>query len=699
MKKLLFFIAFLMQYCYGQVASISGVINQYTPIQSILSCDNGIRVDDVSAFKIGDTVLMIQMKGAAFDSSNSSSFGTVTDYREAGNYHFNYIQKISGNIIYLKNVIPEKRFDLPDGIAQLVRVPFYTNAQVSGTLTCLPWNGSKGGVLVFNVQNNLQLNAPIDVSGTGFRGGAISNNPDGNCGTGSPDYFYPLTQPGSAWNSGGAQKGEGIGNITDAKMAGKGALTNGGGGGNKHNTGGGGGAGYGNGGRGGNELAQCIAASNGGIGGKNLSGADLTKKVFMGGGGGSGDDNNRVGTVGVNGGGIIIIKAASITANGQSIIADGASQLTDATGIADGAGGGGGGGTILLFTPILNGNFTVQANGGNGGNQNPDVECAGPGGGGGGGYIAVQQNSLPGNVSFKVSRGTAGIVKKNTLSCFNTTYGATDGTDGLATPNLAPIIDSPVFKKDIDLVGIIPTRKECTSFDFEGFAHTNEKEIIEWTWTFGDGATGRDKFTSHTYLKPGSYNVQLVVNNGICGESADIVVSTLDTVKIEAQKSNDIDCAHQTAGLSATGGSDYIWTPSKGLNDTTIANPITRIEETTQYIVQGKNTETGCFGFDTIVVKADFGTLYPMYIPNAFSPNGDGLNDCYRIFYEGPVTKLDFFIYNRWGNEVFRTNDIHACWNGVYKNKPADEANYVYYVKLTNDCRTIVDYGNLVLVR
>ncbi|UEG49043.1 gliding motility-associated C-terminal domain-containing protein [Ferruginibacter lapsinanis] len=699
MKNIFFLLALTINFCNGQTVSIGGIINQYTPIRDILSCDNAITVEDASTFKIGDTVLMIQMKGAAIDSSNSASFGMVTDYKNAGNYSFNYIFKITNNIINLKNKIPNERFNIPEGKVQLIKVPFYNSAVVTSTLTCLPWDGNKGGVLVFNVKNNLQLNADINVSGKGFNGGSISNNPDGNCGTGSPDFYYPLIQSGSTWQSGGAEKGEGIALVSPEKMAGKGAIGNGGGGGNKQNTGGGGGSGYGNGGIGGNEWEGCAISGNGGIGGKSLSTADYPRKIFLGGGGGCGDANNKVGTPGANGGGIIIIKAASITANGKFISANGNNQLLDATGIADGAGGGGGGGSILLFTPSLIGGFTIQANGGDGGNQNPTTDCVGPGGGGGGGFIAVQQSSLPPNVSFSVTKGNAGLIKNPALSCFNTSYGATDGADGLVITDLSPIIDSPFFQKDIDLVTITPTQTKCNSFDFAGSAHTNYNKIEEWTWTFGDGGFAGTQNTSHTYPKPGTYNVQLVVNNGICGASTNITVSTLDTAKIEATKSNDIDCALKTASLAASGGIDYIWSPATGLNDSTIATPVTSVQHTQQYILQGKDPATGCFGFDTIIVKADFGILYPLFIPNAFTPNGDGMNDCYRIIYDGPITKLNFSIYNRWGERVFYTTNIKDCWNGVYKNRDADEANYVYYIKVINDCREIVEYGNLVLIR
>lgn len=64
-----------------------------------------ITVEDGSSFNQGDTVLMIQMKGAVIDSSNSASFGTIIDYKNTGNYEINYIKSRSGNVIELKNKI------------------------------------------------------------------------------------------------------------------------------------------------------------------------------------------------------------------------------------------------------------------------------------------------------------------------------------------------------------------------------------------------------------------------------------------------------------------------------------------------------------------------------------------------------------------------------------------------------------------
>src|ERR1035437_1655864 len=136
--------------------SISGVINIYTKVTAF-GC-NSITVASASGYNQGDTVLVIQMKGANIDTiSNTPSFGSIRKYNDAGNYEFNIIKSISGNIIYLKNALLNV-YD-PSGLVQLIRVPYYNNVTVSGTLTALPWNGNTGGVLVFNAAGTVTLNA------------------------------------------------------------------------------------------------------------------------------------------------------------------------------------------------------------------------------------------------------------------------------------------------------------------------------------------------------------------------------------------------------------------------------------------------------------------------------------------------------------------------------------------------------------
>ena len=92
------------------------------------------------------------------------------------------------------------------------------------------------------------------------------------------------------------------------------------------------------------------------------------------------------------------------------------------------------------------------------------------------------------------------------------------------------------------------------------------------------------------------------------------------------------------------------------------------IQYTTLFTVTG-NDVNGCMNTDTLTVFAIFGNTALYLMPNAFTPNGDNVNDCYSIKNWRTILELDFGIYNRFGERVFHTADPNACWDGAYKGK------------------------------
>ena len=405
---LCFLIAFSF-FLNSQTVSIGGVINTYVPVADFdtTGCRTRVVVTSTVGFSVGDSVLMIQMKGADFDSTNTAGFGAINSLNGAGNYEIAGIASITSNSIMLNGKLL-KAYDLK-GRIQLIRFPSYLNANVTSSLTCQPWNGQTGGVLIFNVQNNLQLNANIDVKGQGFRGGTISNNPDGSCGL-SADYFFDVNLVSSTT---GAEKGEGIGSLSSLKLGGRGPQVNGGGGGNKHNAGGGGGSNFTGGGRGGFQYHQCALGNVGGVGGLDLSASYTNNVLFAGGGGGCGDQNNALGVSGEKGGGIIIITASVVSGNNFKISADGNGVIPISAALGDGAGGGGGGGSVFLNVNSVT-NLSVTANGGSGGSQNSS-ECLGPGGGGGTGAILTNLLSFA-SAATSLLPGAPGIFVNSVCS-------------------------------------------------------------------------------------------------------------------------------------------------------------------------------------------------------------------------------------------------------------------------------------------
>jgi len=431
--------------------SISGVINQYARVNSIGA--DYVIIDDETQFDqfaVGDTVLLMQMKGARIYAKEDPSYGFgYALYGQPGKYEFLTILSLDDgtNTVVFRNNIVNTGFDI-FGDLQLIKTHFYNYAVVDGILTCQPWDSASktGGVLAAIIGRTLSLNANIDVTGKGLKGGEAVLGQGICIGTDIAKWnkytFHASTD--SAGN-----KGEGLTvnvDIYDGPpyppvypgfAKGKGANFTGGGGGNGKYSGGGGGSNYGAGGKGGRESNTCGVPSPGGLEGKEITGTGMDGGMFMGGGGGSSTYTSGTPVPGGNGGGIIILVTDTLMGNGYSILASGETPGT-ATGEA-GAGGGGGAGSIAIYLQSYSDNtttsaVTISAEGGDGGSN---AGYFGEGGGGGGGLITTNSVTQPANVTKTVAGGAVG-----------TRLGSITGTGGFLGRNIAtftPILNGFLF--------------------------------------------------------------------------------------------------------------------------------------------------------------------------------------------------------------------------------------------------------------
>jgi gliding motility-associated-like protein len=178
----------------------------------------------------------------------------------------------------------------------------------------------------------------------------------------------------------------------------------------------------------------------------------------------------------------------------------------------------------------------------------------------------------------------------------------------------------------------------------------------------------------------------------------DSVTVTVQKVIAEAGPRDTSIVLHQPLQLTATGGESFVWTPSTGLSNSNIANPVARLNDSQEYIVK-VITSAGCSATDTInvtVYKIDPG----VYVPNAFTPNNDGLNDQFHAIAIGMKSIKYFRIYNRWGQLLFSTTQSKQGWDGTYNGKPQDAAIYVWVVEGTDYLdQKITRKGTVVLIR
>ena len=148
--------------------------------------------------------------------------------------------------------------------------------------------------------------------------------------------------------------------------------------------------------------------------------------------------------------------------------------------------------------------------------------------------------------------------------------------------------------------------------------------------------------------------------------------------------------------LNATGADTYLWQPGQFLNDSTIADPVAAPIFTTIYTVFGTSLN-GCTDSDEVVVTVNDEEF--VFLPTAFSPNGDGTNDLYIPKYNPNFHFEKLVIFNRWGEQIFETNDPTLFWDGHIKNGIAPLGTYAVMVKGTVDGSSKIIKKNLTVLR
>ena len=221
--------------------------------------------------------------------------------------------------------------------------------------------------------------------------------------------------------------------------------------------------------------------------------------------------------------------------------------------------------------------------------------------------------------------------------------------------------------------------------------------ITQWNWNFGDGSTSTDRNPTKRYQQPGNYTVKLnVTNNANCISQAATkqVVVYLQPV-IDAGPSFTVPqgtvvqfnpTANDSTSLS------FIWAPGTGLSDPNKLRPLLQamVDETYTLTATG---EGQCTASDFLKVKI----LKPVDVPNAFSPNGDGVHDTWNITNLSDYPGCTVAIFNRYGQRVYYSVGYGTPWNGTVAGKPLPMATYYYVIHLKNGFAPLS--GSITIIR
>jgi gliding motility-associated-like protein len=186
--------------------------------------------------------------------------------------------------------------------------------------------------------------------------------------------------------------------------------------------------------------------------------------------------------------------------------------------------------------------------------------------------------------------------------------------------------------------------------------------------------------------------------SGLCGDMDTLYISVLPFPMLTADTINP-GCPDFNNGsiiIQANGGTppySYLW--SNGATIDSIVNLDNGIYSVT--VTDANNCkEVKTVQFDALVIDCVSPVIY---VPNIFSPNGDGQNDNLYIRGQG-IISFDFVIFDRWGEKIFETEEQMQYWDGTFQGKEMPVGVYAYHLKVTlNDSREINKKGNISLVR
>lgn len=304
-----------------------------------------------------------------------------------------------------------------------------------------------------------------------------------------------------------------------------------------------------------------------------------------------------------------------------------------------------------------------------------------------------------------------------------TSYGVTSLA---ATTFFRVIVKSGVCPADTSAVATInfintPFPQATISPDSSGICYGKSQPLTanitigtSYSWTNtstltnqGNGSIPFLPYTINATANPlTTTNYVLTVNNAGCPNAFTdtFIVTVYPRINLFAGNDTAI-VAYQPLQLNATINDgvnySYLWTPSTGLNFTTVADPVATLGPEIDYItyVVRATNPIGCYAEDDIRVTV-FKTPPEIFVPSGFTPNGDGKNDQIYPICVG-IRQLSYFrIFNRWGQLIFSTSVIGKGWDGSIAGVPQGTNNFVYMAEgIDYTGKRIFRKGNVVLIR
>jgi gliding motility-associated-like protein len=293
---------------------------------------------------------------------------------------------------------------------------------------------------------------------------------------------------------------------------------------------------------------------------------------------------------------------------------------------------------------------------------------------------------------------TSALANNDKITCIITTS-IPCTTDATAASNLITMnVASQAVSPSVSIAASANSVCAGTPVTFTASpANGGSAPFYQWQINNTDVGTNSPIFTSST-LAGNDVVSCTVTSNATCvtpaaAASNPITVSIIPPPVVNAGGNKTIKLGQSTTlnGTAGAGIADITWGPAAGLSNNKILNPVASPTLTTTYVLMVQATD-GCIGLDSATVVV----LQSIAVPNAFTPNGDGINDTWDIKYLNAYQNCTVKVFNRWGQLVFNSIGYGIPWNGTYNGSALPTGTYYYLINLKNNSRLLSGFVEIV---
>jgi len=264
------------------------------------------------------------------------------------------------------------------------------------------------------------------------------------------------------------------------------------------------------------------------------------------------------------------------------------------------------------------------------------------------------------------------------------------GCKGVALDRSFEIFPKPGIKLNVsDSCVFVPITYTATDL---------ANNVNQWDWNFGNGFKAGPSSITMTYNTEGNRSFTLITHTDKgCKDTIYRPFFVFDNKSFAGK--DTVAAVGEPVQLFGRGepNMQYNWSPSTGLSNTNIENPVATWDKDQLYKLY-TITEKGCKKQTQILIKRFSGP--ELYIPSAFTPNNDGLNDRFKVIPIG-IKSFDYLaVYSRSGQLIFRTTNYHEGWDGTFKGAQLGTGTFVYIAQAIDyKGKRLFRKGTVTLIR